>query len=1563
MSKSTEPSRPAVVEATVAFVDVKGFTALAERAGSEAAYFAVTGCIKMLDGVIRQYGGAVDRYLGDALMAVFGHPVPLEDAPGAALDAALDMRRQFEDYKRELGSETPLELVVGINTGPMVAGDIGREVVREFHVLGDAVNVAARIKSKTRLGGIGVGPKTRSAGKDRFEFATLGTAQLKGKTARLELFELLGSRESAWRRDLAGSASEIPWIGRETELTQLRDALGSLRAGRGGVVEVLGEAGVGKTRLIAEAFGAAEGVQVLGLRARHLAAPDHAAQATDATPILAELGPALSDRVSLPTEPGTGVTTARALTALEAAVNASPTLLVLEDAHQLDAASVAALPAIFGLAGRFPLLVVLVGRARPARLEAALAGVGDALAHRQVVVPPLSPAEVGHLIDTLTGAADPEARALIEARGAGNPRRLVLASHLEPALRAEQSRAPARAGDDTERRRATILFADITGFTAMTERLGAERAYPTVAGCLALLDEIARKHGGVVEKYLGDCVMALFGVHKAMEDAPRASVNAAIEMRRRVREYSAALGDDVDLDVHTGINVGLAIAGDVSGDLTREFTVMGDPVSVADELKDLAPAGEVFVGGEVERFTREVFDYAPEEPLQLKGRGEPVASFRLTSDREHLHRAQVGSERRITSLLVGRDTELSFLRERIGDLDSGRGGVVSLVAEAGLGKSRLIAELAATPEARRTHWLLGRSLSTGGRLSFHPFADLLRAWAEIGDEDDDAGARAKLTRAVAAWLPESAADVYPFIAQVLGLRLDGAERARIASVESLDKMVLRYFGDLLRAGSRERPLVVVMDDLHWADLSSVELLGHLLHLCERHPVLFLHLSRPGFGETSGAIQAQAAHELPVLHHELVLHPLDTRAARQLLFHLFGPGGLPQAVRVSIEEKAHGNPFYLEEVVRAMVDEGAAEFRDGRLRATERIDQMVIPGSVQEVIQARVDRLERSRRAILQSAAVIGQSFHREVLGAVAGANGALQEEIQALLDAEFLVPSDRLPGEEYAFKHPLIQEVTYEGLLQGRREELHRGVGEAIERKLDAEVPGYHGMLAYHFSRGRDLERAERFLRVAGDEAAQAAASNEALQFFEDAARLYLELHGDRADARQRAELEAKIASALYYRGRFVDSVEHYDRALELLGDRVVRGGPALQRRLLKDLGRSLLRLRLPAQIQRHRAASAIEREILELRFARAEATTYASPTRHASDALNTLTRVMKLKPESVPRSARVYSGAAALFAFGGISYHASRRLGAVARRLSRDADPADQLYERAMNFTARILEGDWDPRHEIDPKVVDDSVGRGDLWAPVTYLGLLAEKRVQQGQFDEVARCGARIDEVWEQYQYDMAKTNHYWLEAIVPIEQGRFEAGREGAQRYYEENPEDVLHLLALGARARAEIALGDLGAAEETLLEAGELFDRSKPVAPYHASQYAAARLLFDVTRFEGARAGATPQRALRRSLKFALANASRVAMCRPEIYRLAGRSAWLEGRRKRAVRWFETSARAAERLGARVVQVRILAEVGARFGEGANGSTFLGRSPAQCLAEAEALGSKLGFSPQP
>jgi len=1510
--------RARLARATVMFADVVGFTALSESLGAERAYFAVMGAMRVVDGVARRHGGAVDKYLGDSLMIVFGYPMPSPAPASEAASAAIEMRAEFDEYRRDL--DVGLGLVIGINTGSMVAGDVRGQVAREFHVLGDAVNVAARLKAKAPHGHIYVGPETENESRSGFDYAPLGRMPLKGKEADVAIFDLVAPKGAR-----AEVATSYPFVGRGAEIDRVMTQVHELHTGKGHTLLVVGAEGVGKSRLLAEIAtrAATAGIGIIQTAAL---AGDRRGEGR----LLERLLAACSGGTHAA---GTGTTEAlaeRIVEAVERQVAVRPLVLVVDDVHRADPPSLARLPMIAARLAERPVLWVLASRREPADTLATLRDALDPATTDEMQLAPLSPDESHALIDAVAGAPlSEDSRQLILAHGDGHPLHLIRGVFLEPALRAERERAGEghRAGE-TERRRATILFADITGFTALTERAGAERAYPVVVGCLRLLDEIARKHGGTVEKYLGDCVMALFGVGVAIEDAPRAAVNAAIEMRREVRAYSESLGSDMRLDVHSGINTGLGIAGDISGDLVSEFAVMGDPVSMADALTDLAPAGEVYVGAEVWRATREVFDYAEVEA------GAALGTFALRSQHEQLHRARIGVGRRVFSGLVGRDRELTSLRDGLRSLHAGTGGIVSVVAAAGLGKSRLLAELTTSEEARGLTWCEGRSLATGRLRSFHAIVDLCRSLAGIEEHDDDTVALGKLRATVDRVLPEEREDVLPILAKLLNLELTAAERARLDELQgdAMEKLTLRSVTQLVRAVSTQQPVVVVMDDLHWADVSSIELLESLLRLSEDRPILFINLCRPGYPSTSDRVREQARTRYAERSSEIELRPLDAKAARGMLNNLFRRGDLPSATRQLIEEKAQGNPFYIEEVVRSLVDEGAAEQVDGLFRATDKIQTVTIPGSIQELVMARVDALDASKRQVLQAAAVIGGRFPVEVLARVVENVARLADEIDALLHAEFLTRAEWLHGRQYEFKHPLIQEVTYEGLLQSRREEQHRKVAESMEEVLPEDLPGYVGMLAYHYGKGGVAERAESFLFRAGAEAARAAAPSEALHFFEEASKLYLEIHAGGGDPEKRALLEKSIAQALYYRGRFLDAVEHFNTALRFLGDRVLDGGVRLWAHFALNLTTVLARVYGPRLGRRHPQATTRQREIMELRYARAEATVTAQPTRHLFDSMDTLAFLQRVDPASVPGAGKFYAGAAALFAFGGLSFDVSRRFSQQAHALVPSTSDDEHVDERAMNFAGRVLEGDWADEHEIEPARITASVRNGRIWGPTTYLGLLGEKRLHCGDLAGARACVEEIDWIWDQFNYDLAKTNHYYLLTLLALEEGALARAVEAADEYYEENPEDVLHILALGAKAKAQTLLGALDSAEETLHHAAEIVARSWPVAPFHGGAYDRSRLLLDLARLEDAvrssdtAARRTWQRRARKSVRAALGTASKVAWRRAEVLRLAGRYHWLLGRRRKALRVLARGVDWGEALGVRPETARVWAEAG-------------------------------------
>lgn len=1554
------------ITATVLFADVVGFSGISSRVGAEKAYLAVTELLRTLDAIARKHGGSVDKYQGDKLMAVFGYPVPLEHPARAAANAALEMHQRVVTFNRDTRLPIPFALRVGINTGELVGGDIRGPVVREFHVLGDAVNVSARLNAKAPVGRTWVGQRTYQEARHEFEWARLEPLRLKGKSQPVPVHELVRARLGQASEQLGFDARLVTdLVGRDAELTRLRETCDAFASGRGGAVLLLGDAESGKSRLLAALGETLEFDRITVSQARGFPGQQDRP--------LSALTPLLNESKS-EDDPGSSEADREAAAKIEATIRSSaqsgPTLLVLEDLQWLDSSSLELLSRLLRIAQDLPLLLLLT--ARPCSLATRVVeSMQSALGadSQTIELKRLDQASAEDLVRAvLDGANDDDATVeLVLERGRGLPGALLRAAFLAPSLRSERDQASSRADrtSEAERRRAVVVFADLTGFTAMTEKVGADTAYPVVALCLELLDEVARVHGGTVDHYLGDCVMALFGVPRALEEAPRAALNAAIEMRRQIREFSRSHDLPVEIDVHIGVAMGLGITGDISGPLIREFAVMGDHVDRADALTHAAQAGEIRVDRAVYEATREIFEFSESERLLLPGAAELQPNWDLVSTSPHLHRSGRKSEGRIFSELVGREDELARLGKLFESIAAGDGGIASVVAEAGVGKSRLLAELRSRHAAPL--WLEGRSISNGRNLSYHPIADLLRSWVAIDDGDDDLAARFKLDAKISAFLPTRAQELGPLLASLLGVGLTREEREKLEVVQgdALEKLVRSAVLQVLRAASEERPVVVLMEDLHWADLSSVELLESVVRLAKERPILFLNAFRPGFEDTSGRVLAFADENLADCHVRVELEPLAAAAARTLVKNLFRGGDVPQKTRAAIEERAQGNPFYIEELVRNLVDAGALVFREGGLQATDKIESVVIPDSVHDAVLARIDRLDLGRRSVLQAASVIGQVFHREVLEGIVGNAEHFDDWIEGLEVGEFIVPADRSAGAEYAFKHPLIQDVTYDSMLELRRRELHLEVAQAVKVQLEDSQPGYCAMLAYHYSKGDDVEHAEEYLFRAGDEAARGAASNEALHFFQEASTLYTNLPRERRDPSREALLEKNLAIALLNRGRLIEAVDHFDRSAERLGKRAPRGSMAMAASFAADLASVMSRIYLRRRPYGHRASTERDRELVDVMFRRAMAQSTSAPTRFLVDSMSLINRFSTVDPRTVPESAAIYAGVIAIFSYGGLSFGVASRFLEIASELAESGAVEERvLYYRTLRFLHHLLRGDWSDANAIEAEAVDLGLRDGRFWEASTYVNLDGVRQLYQGHFDEARQRVAKLAEIADLYQHDLAASAQHALTAYLHVERREFEPALAALEVYYDEHAEATFNLLALGTRAKVQCLMGDLEGAKENLRRAKKVLSEAGRVAPYHASSVHSAQYLADVIELEksielGPRVFRESLRRVKKSRAMALQTANRVAFRLPEVLRLAGREAWICGRPRVALDWWKQAHDCCLRLGARPELGRTLAEAGLALRAGLPGELYR-RDAAACLAEARSIFESLDLA---
>jgi class 3 adenylate cyclase/tetratricopeptide (TPR) repeat protein len=1078
-----------------------------------------------------------------------------------------------------------------------------------------------------------------------------------------------------------------------------------------------------------------------------------------------------------------------------------------------------------------------------------------------------------------------------------------------------------------------VLFADITGFTSLVETSGPDRAYEWVTGCLALLDQVVRRYGGSVDKHLGDCILGVFGVPKAIEDAPRAAVNAAIEMLGAVDRYSEERGLVPPLRIHVGINSGLAISGEVSGPLVREFAVMGDTVNVASRLKDQAPPGRVYVGASTWEQTRGVFQYRSLEPLALKGKSERVPAFELVSTSPQLHRGR--TERTLSSPLVGRERELGRLGVSLQLAREGRGRTIAVVGDAGIGKSRLVEEFLRTPAASAATCLVGRARATGRTLAYHPFADLLRGFCRVQDEDSEASAHAALRAALEAHGVPTAERGEAVLASLMGLSptAEQAELIRPIQDEAMENTIVATFSGLLARLAERAPVLVVLEDFHWADASSVGLTEALLPLTKRHGLLLLVLTRPRPCEPAERIERLAAEELAEHYEKLELEPLGSSETRHLLRELCGGGRVPPELLARIAGKASGNPFFVEEVLLDLLARGALQRDSLGVHARTDLPEVEIPDTVHEVILSRIDLLTREDKQALQLAAVLGRRFRVSVVEAMSDAPGAVHDSLLSLRALQMIEPVD--PEQRaFEFVHPLIQEVAYDSILIPRREQIHRAAALAIESRLGSAYPGCNAMLAFHFGMARDLDRAELYLFRAGEEAIKLAAADEALLFFEEAARLFMQRHGAAGDPAKKAEIERYIARAHANRGDMVESIAHINRALELLGERVAQGALEMANEATRGVVALLRGLYLPRR--RGRPATERDLKVIDLMFNRARAQTTADPARFVIDSFETFRHIQAVDPATVPGVGGMTAGMVGPLSYGGLSFKAARRVLAVAKPLV-GSEPHERFLFAFMSFLHHFLAGDWDDRHEVDPKLAGAVLELGMLWDLTNYLFLLVEKKACQGRFEEAGSRLGEIHAIAETYRYDLAWSSWRMQSAIRWLAMGRLAEAREAADEHYAHHPEQLLSLVALGTRAETRARQGDLEGAEADVTTAEQILRRAGRVPPYQASYVRRARLLVDVEHLERSLCEGDPQRlrsargSVRRSARVALGSARSVAARFPATQRLEGTRRWLSGDRRGAWQWWQRSLALAERLSAKVEWVHTSIEMGRLLSE--------------------------------
>jgi serine/threonine protein kinase/tetratricopeptide (TPR) repeat protein len=1143
---------------------------------------------------------------------------------------------------------------------------------------------------------------------------------------------------------------------------------------------------------------------------------------------------------------------------------------------------------------------------------------------------------------------------------------LKLKDSLEKEKEASAIRKTAEARRETERRLATVLSGEILNSTQVVKSLEPEEAALVMNRCFDLLASVIKKYGGRIDRMTGNSFMGAFGVPQAIEDAPKKAVNTAIELRNSLARFNQDEGLAIPLEIRLGINTGTVIVG--ARGLDQEYSVLGEAVDLASQLCELSEKNAVTVGPLTHRYTSNDFEYEAVKLVAPKGRAEPGAAYRLLSSRGKPYRAHPGAERMIYSDMVGRDRNLDKLMLHVLKAVNGEGSIVSVIGEAGIGKSRLVAELSRKDIMKKVTLLQGRALSFGANLSFHLVIDILREWARIEEEDAPSVSSQKLEKAIRNVFPEGASEVYPFIATLMGLKLSGAPEERIKGVagDALEKLILKNFRDLIVKVSVLKPLVLILEDLHWADSTSLHLLESLFRLATSNGILFINVLRPDY-DTSERILRTLRSRYPDHSTEICLEPLNEAECATLIGNLLNTEALPDHIRELIARRAEGNPFFIEEVARSFIDDGIVEIKDGRFRVTNRIDAVDIPESISDIIMARVDKLDEQTKSLLKTASVIGRNFFYKILAEVAKSIGEIENKLEYLKEAQLILEKTRMEEIEYLFKHALAQEAVYNSILTTKRKALHLDVARSIEHVFKDKLHEFYGLLALHFSLGEDLDKAEEYLIKAGEEALKSSASSEALHYYQEALRIYLEKHGKAVDRAKVAMLEKNIAIAFFNKGQFTEAVEYFDRVLSHLGEEIPRKPLAAVLKFIPGLASFLFRLYFPS-LTKIKSPSPKTREIIGIYEKKSRVLATLDPKRMFIDSFFYLPRLIRSDLSQLDNGVGLFVISSGLFCYSGISLKISRK---ILERAKEKIDPEDKkalLYYRLSKLMHYLVAGDWGEIEAYDPELVNQGLKIGELWATTTYCLFYGWVKAVTGNYDDSQSIADKVLETSNTYEDDFSKsarliirTNQLWL--FRKIEEAMIEV--DAAISFFS-NMNYRAYLSEMYAyKARINILLGERERADDCFRTSREIASEGHP-APMTFIKYLLGLCSQELNQLEKAHKSPDVKlfrRLLRRTsktVKGMVKVAKKVIYECVEAYRLEGILYWIKGNPREAFRIWKKSIDIGQSLSLLPELARTYFEIARRLSEsGGRQASWNGVQAEEYLRKAEQLFTQLNM----
>ncbi len=683
-----------------------------------------------------------------------------------------------------------------------------------------------------------------------------------------------------------------------------------------------------------------------------------------------------------------------------------------------------------------------------------------------------------------------------------------------------------------ERKLVTVLFSDVANFTAMSENLDPEEVHQVMDGCFKILLDEIHAYEGTINQFTGDGVMALFGAPLAHEDHAQRACCAALKIQNKLAGFRKTIKFEfgVDFQMRIGLNTGWVFVGSIGDDLRMDYTAIGDTTNFAARLQQAAIPGEVWIGKETHQLCSNYFNCESLGTRSLKGKGQPQLIYRLVSERKGVRtRFDAGLERGVTDF-VGRHLEILSLQEALNEIKKGKAQIVDITGEAGVGKSRLVYEFKNSLD-EGVNFLTGLCVQYGRNINFLPLIDIIKVGFAIREDMPDEEIRDRIRKEANGKLESK----IPFYLNMLSIPVDD-QKFQSLTPEGRKYGSFEAIKDLLFSLCEHLPLIIFLEDIHWIDKISEDFFSYLSRSFSDRSILLLSAYRP-------EITPHWSHGVNYKRFEL--QTLNSDLSIRLLRNILGGMKLEPGLEEAIVTKTGGNPFFVEEIVRELLDRGDILKKGDHYVCKQSIDHLSIPTTIRGVLAARIDRLNEDLKETMQVASVIGRNFALKLLKYVAELGSDLERNLKNLVELEIIFEKTLFPELEYIFKHALTQEVAYDSIIRKRRQYIHEKIAAALVQQYAHHLEEHVELIAHHYQQSGNIEKAIEYLILAGEKSNKNKSAGTASEFFKEVLKIK-----DQAGLELNPEMAARVhhglATSYHDMGNIKNSLEEYDMAIEI---------------------------------------------------------------------------------------------------------------------------------------------------------------------------------------------------------------------------------------------------------------------------------------------------------------------------------------------------------------------------------------------------------------------------------